>query len=149
MYRADQVRAGVEREYSGPKEDFLATLDMRFTIARATGEDLRRAAELTVRTSQLNTTGYTYSYEELDAFRESPGHELLVARLADRYGPYGTIGLVLVERGRDAWRIKLLLMSCRVMSRGWAASSSPICGSVPKRPGCGCCRSSCPTVATG
>jgi len=118
MYRADQVRAEVEREYSGPTEDFLATLDMRFTIARATEEDLRRAAELTVRTNQLNTTGYTYSYEELDAFRTSPDHELLVARLVDRYGPYGTIGLVLIERGSGAWRIKLLLMSCRVMSRG-------------------------------
>ncbi|MFC8274219.1 HAD-IIIC family phosphatase [Streptomyces sp. NPDC057271] len=118
MYRADQVRAEVEREHTGPQEDFLATLGMTFTIARAAEEDLQRAEELTLRTNQLNTTGYTYSYEELDAFRRSPDHELLVARLEDRHGPYGTIGLVLLERGRDAWRIKLLLMSCRVMSRG-------------------------------
>jgi FkbH-like protein len=118
MYRADQARGEVEREYTGPKEEFLATLDMAFTIAPAAEEDLRRAEELTVRTNQLNTTGYTYSYEELDAFRKSPDHELLVARLTDRYGPYGTIGLVLIERGTDAWKIKLLLMSCRVMSRG-------------------------------
>ncbi|UED83212.1 HAD-IIIC family phosphatase [Streptomyces profundus] len=118
MYRADQVRAEVEREHSGPQEEFLATLGMTFTIARATTDDLQRAEELTVRTNQLNTTGYTYSYEELDTFRQSPDHELLVARLEDRHGPYGTIGLVLLEREADAWRIKLLLMSCRVMSRG-------------------------------
>ncbi|MER6914835.1 HAD-IIIC family phosphatase [Streptomyces sp. NPDC000594] len=118
MYRADQVRSEAESDYTGPKEEFLATLGMTFTIAPAGEGDLQRAEELTVRTNQLNTTGYTYSYEELDAFRRSPDHELLVARLEDKHGPYGTIGLVLLEREPDAWRIKLLLMSCRVMSRG-------------------------------
>jgi FkbH-like protein len=41
-----------------------------------------------------------------------------VAKLTDKYGTYGTIGLALVEKQRDYWMIKLLLMSCRVMSRG-------------------------------
>jgi FkbH-like protein len=118
MYRADLHRAVNEREFTGPSQEFLETLGMVLTIAPAGEEDLRRAEELTVRTHQLNTTGRTYAYEELDAFRRSPDHELLVARLEDRHGPYGTIGLVLTERTADAWRIKLLLMSCRVMSRG-------------------------------
>jgi len=118
MYQADLVRGEFEKEFTGPRDGFLATLGMIFFIASAAEEDLRRAEELTVRTNQLNTTGYTYSYEELDAFRQSPDHELLVARLEDRHGPYGTIGLVLIERGDGAWKIKLLLMSCRVMSRG-------------------------------
>ncbi|MFJ8005319.1 HAD-IIIC family phosphatase [Streptomyces fagopyri] len=121
MYRADEERGRLETEFTGPTPEFLATLGMVFTVERAQEEDLRRAEELTVRTHQLNTTGYTYSYEELDAFRQSPDHELLVARLEDRHGPYGTIGLVLLERGTDTWRIKLLLMSCRVMSRGVGA----------------------------
>ncbi|MFV2196817.1 HAD-IIIC family phosphatase [Nocardiopsis sp. LOL_012] len=118
MYRADQVRQNVEDEFAGPQEAFLATLDMRLSISHAKEEDLKRGEELTVRTNQLNTTGYTYSYEELDAFRRSPDHELLVARLEDRYGPYGTIGLILLSLDGDVWTIKLLLMSCRVMSRG-------------------------------
>jgi FkbH-like protein len=71
-----------------------------------------------VRTHQLNTTGYTYSYEELDAFRQSPGHLLLIASLDDRHGSYGKIGLCLVECGAEIWSVKLLLMSCRVMSKG-------------------------------
>jgi GNAT superfamily N-acetyltransferase len=102
----------------GTKEEFLATLGMRFTLAPAAEEDLRRAEELTQRTNQLNTTGYTYSYEELDAFRLSDEHLLLVASLEDKYGSYGKIGLALAECGREAWEVKLLLMSCRVMSRG-------------------------------
>jgi FkbH-like protein len=91
---------------------------MRFDIAPAGVTDLARAAELTVRTNQLNTTGHTYSYEELEAFRTSEDHILLIARLDDRFGPYGNIGLALVAKQRDFWTIKLLLMSCRVMSRG-------------------------------
>jgi FkbH-like protein len=118
MYLADQRRDSVEREFEGPKEEFLATLGMVFTIGRAREEDLRRAEELTVRTNQLNTTGRTYSYEELDAFRRSPRHRLLVTSLRDNFGGYGKIGLALIECDEREWIIRLLLMSCRVMSRG-------------------------------
>jgi FkbH-like protein len=118
MYQSDIVRQNVEQEFVGTKEAFLATLQMVFMIAPAQTEDLQRAEELTVRTNQLNTTGYTYSYDELNAFRESDQHKLLIASLDDRYGNYGKIGLVLLECQPDSWTIKLLLMSCRVMSRG-------------------------------
>jgi FkbH-like protein len=118
MYLTDQVRKDAETTYIGPREEFLTTLDMRLEIAIAQESDLQRAEELTVRTSQLNTTGRTYSYDELDAFRRSKGHLLLITRLTDRYGPYGNIGLALVHISSAQWIVKLLLMSCRVMSRG-------------------------------
>lgn len=118
MYVSDIERDGAEKEFVGSSEEFLATLDMRFTIAVAKEDDLQRAEELTVRTHQLNTTGYTYSYDELNAFRQSDKHKLLVATLVDKYGTYGKIGLALIECQPEIWTIKLLLMSCRVMSRG-------------------------------
>lgn len=118
MYRGDAARNRVEQEYSGTSDEFLATLGMKFTVRHAEVDDLRRAEELTVRTNQLNSTGRTYSYEELDALRQSDDHVLLVASLTDKYGTYGTIGLALAERGRPAWHLHMLLMSCRVMARG-------------------------------
>lgn len=118
LYVADQSRRAAEDEFAGPAEEFLASLDMRFTIRRALPDDLLRAEELTVRTNQLNTTGRTYSRDELDALRRSEDHLVLVAELEDRFGPYGTIGLAVVERAAETWTINLLLMSCRVMSRG-------------------------------
>lgn len=121
MYRAAQRRTTAEEEFDGPQEGFLAGLDMRLRIAAARAEDLRRAEELTVRTHQLNATGRTYSYAELDALRTSDTHELLVVELTDRFGPYGTIGLVLLETGSHTWTLRLLLMSCRVLSRGIGA----------------------------
>jgi FkbH-like protein len=118
MYLADAERKRAEEQFVGPSEEFLATLGMELTIDRAREEDLKRAEELTVRTHQLNTTGYTYSFEELDAFRRSPNHLLLIAGLTDKFGAYGKIGLTLIEKAPSVWTIKLFLMSCRVMSRG-------------------------------
>lgn len=118
MYQSTIKRDQAEQAFIGPSEEFLATLEMNFTISTAQEDDLQRAEELTVRTHQLNTTGYTYSYDELDAFRRSDQHLLLTAGLDDKYGTYGKIGLALVECRPDVWTLKLLLMSCRVMSRG-------------------------------
>jgi FkbH-like protein len=119
MYQADIERQQAEEGFAGPSEEFLRTLEMRFTLGPCGEDDLQRAEELTLRTNQLNTTGYTYDYDELNAFRSSDDHVLLVAGLEDRYGTYGKIGLALMEKtAPELWTVKLLLMSCRVMSRG-------------------------------
>jgi FkbH-like protein len=118
MYRNDIKRNSAEQEFSGAGEEFLATLDMTFSISIAQESDLRRAEELTVRTHQLNTTGHTYSYDELNEIRQSDRYKLYISGLDDKYGTYGKIGLTLIECTPTVWTIKLLLMSCRVMSRG-------------------------------
>ncbi len=117
------VLSNIEREqaevaFAGLSAEFLATLGMVCTIEPAAESDLRRAEELTLRTNQLNSTGYTYDYDELNAFRQSPDHLLLIAGLDDKYGTYGRVGLALVDCQPEIWTLKLLLMSCRVMSRG-------------------------------
>jgi len=118
MYRAEMVRQDLEREFAGPKEQFLHTLDLSLSIFEPGPEDLDRASELTVRTNQLNATGVTYSTEALAKLVESDDHLVLMASLSDRFGDYGRIGLAVLDRRPDAWTIRLLLMSCRVISRG-------------------------------
>ena len=118
LYISDIQRNEAEEKYVGPSRSFLDSLNMTFEIKVASEEDLKRAEELTIRTHQLNTTGYTFSYQELNQFRQSDKHNLLVAKLNDKFGSYGTIGLSLVEKRDKYWMVKLLLMSCRVMSRG-------------------------------
>lgn len=118
MYLAEIERNAQEETFIGTQEAFLKSLEMVLTISPLKSEDLKRAEELTVRTNQLNTTGYTYSYEELDALRKLESHKLLIASLSDKYGSYGKIGLILMECHPDKWVLKLFLMSCRVISRG-------------------------------
>jgi len=116
MVQAEIARSASE-ESMAPAE-FLASLQMILTISDAGEEDLARVEELTVRTNQLNSTGYTYTHEELDDLRQSAGHRLVVAGLDDRYGTYGKVGLALVELHDDHWLLRVLLISCRVMARG-------------------------------
>jgi len=118
MYLEDQKRQSAEKEFIGPSQDFLASLNMEFKISLAKEEDLLRAEELTFRTNQLNSTGIHYSYDDLKHLVNSPNHHLWVCELTDKYGSYGKIGLALVEVQEDAWCIRLILMSCRTVSRG-------------------------------
>ena len=118
MYQADLNRQAAEQEFQGSAEEFLGTLNMRMGISRVTEADLRRVEELTVRTHQLNSTGYTYSYEELLALSQSPEHIFCICGLHDNYGDSGKVGLLLLEDQGEVLRLKLLIVSCRVMTRG-------------------------------
>ncbi len=118
MYMEEQKRQVDEQVYQGTPGEFLESLNMVFTISKAQESDLIRAEELTLRTNQLNSTGIQYSYDELKSLLDSPNHRLWICELNDKYGSYGKIGLVLVEIQDNAWVIRLLLMSCRVVSRG-------------------------------
>jgi FkbH-like protein len=118
MYIDQRERTVAEEEFVGPRVEFLSSLNMRFSIGKATEHDLRRAEELTIRTNQLNTTGKTYDYDELNELINSPRHELYICELQDKYGYQGKIGLALIEIEHDCHHLKLFIMSCRVMSLG-------------------------------
>lgn len=118
LYQKDALRAQAQEEFKGPQDAFLKTLDLALTLKPAQEADLFRAEELTIRTNQLNTTGVTYSVEQLRSLIASDSHQVIVAELEDRYGSYGAIGLLLISQQAERWCIDLFLMSCRVMSRG-------------------------------
>ena len=118
MYRADLMRQEAQREFSGNNEEFLKTLHMRLTVSPVTEEDLERVEELTVRTHQLNSTGYTYSFSELRELMTRPDWIFRVAALEDDYGDSGKVGIMLLKRQEKELVLKLLIVSCRVMSRG-------------------------------
>lgn len=118
MYQLDRLRDAEKERFDGPDEAFLSQLNLSFKVSKATASDLSRVEELIQRTSQLNTSGIVYSREALIRFIDSDQDELLVAQLDDRFGTYGKIGLCLVRKEASRWEIPLLIMSCRVVSRG-------------------------------
>ena len=122
MYVSDMSRDRAKAEFAGTDEAFMNTLDMHLTVDPVDEAQLRRVEELTLRTHQLNSTGYTYSYDELVSFIGSEKHEFYIAGLTDKYGDSGKVGLVLMEDAGDAYVLKLLIVSCRVMTRGVGAA---------------------------
>lgn len=117
MYINDEKRTQEEIKINNNNK-FLKSLGMSLVIKPAVMEDLARIEELTIRTHQLNATGYTYSYEELCELIHSPNYKIFVTELKDKYGTYGKVGIALLKLDEGSWTLKLLLVSCRVMSRG-------------------------------
>ncbi|MFC4564377.1 HAD-IIIC family phosphatase [Nocardiopsis mangrovi] len=135
MYQAGFRRDAERASFTGPDHDFLRSLESVLTLARATAPDLSRVEELTLRTSQMNATGVHYPDSLLRTLLADPAHEVLVATLTDRFGPHGAVGVVLVERHRPVWHLKLLATSCRVVSFGvgavivnWLVDQAARCG---------------------
>lgn len=118
LYRARFRREEAQAECEGLDEAFLRTLGLKMTIRRAARADLDRVAELTLRTSQMNATGVCYSVDDLGAALTDPQMDVMVADLVDSFGEYGTIAVVVLGRTGDAWRIKFLATSCRVVTVG-------------------------------
>jgi methoxymalonate biosynthesis protein len=121
MYQAGFQRDAERATFRGPDQDFLRSLEVAMTIGRATEAELGRVEELTVRTTQMNTTGVFYAEETLRTMVGSPDHEVLTVTITDRFGSYGAVGVVVLDRYPGVWHVKLLATSCRVVSLGAGA----------------------------
>ena len=81
-------------------------------------EDIRRAAQLTLRTNQFNFTTIRREEADLQALLSGGRHEIRTVRVRDRFGDYGLVGLLIAERGDREWTLDTFLLSCRVLGRG-------------------------------
>jgi methoxymalonate biosynthesis protein len=122
MYQAAARRDQYRNDFQGPDDAFLRSLDLRLRIERAAPEDLARAEELTLRTSQMNATGIHYPEAILRELCGDPDYEVMLVSLDDRFGSHGVVGIVLVEMNEAYWHLKLLATSCRVVSFGVGAT---------------------------
>lgn len=118
LYQNDLRLKEDEKRFCGTNEEFLKTLGMKLTVSKVRDGDLERVEELTRRTHQLNSTGRTFSFEELNRIKDDENYIFLIVSLENRYGDCGKVGLALMEKSDDAYTVKLLIMSCRVMSLG-------------------------------
>jgi FkbH-like protein len=127
LYLDARRRRSAEREFGGPRDDFLRYCQTEVSIAPAGQADAARLHELSVRTHQFNSAGQSTTEA---AFRVmigrpsketagSPARQLVTVRLRDRFGDDGIVGGCVTEQGEDGRAaVRLLMMSCRAMGRG-------------------------------
>jgi FkbH-like protein len=121
MYREEEGRRQVEAGFAGGRTDFLRWCEMRLDVGAAEAADLDRLAELGERTHRLNSAARRAGRDDVLRWFGTGG--LVRARLADRFGDYGLVGMVAVDRPAGAdWRVDLLAVSCRVEGRGVPAA---------------------------
>jgi FkbH-like protein len=118
LYLQRRSRQEEARAFGGSREDFLRYCGTRVTIAPAAVADLPRLHELSVRTHQFNSTGQTVGEAEFAGLLGSAGHQVVTVRLADRFGDDGMVGACVIVAASSAWRVPLLMMSCRALGRG-------------------------------
>lgn len=99
-------------------EEFIASLNLRVDVQPLAPERLPRAAQLTQRTNQFNTTTIRRTEGELAALEQTPGVRIFTAEVSDRFGDYGLTGLVIVFTRLNELYVDSLLLSCRVLGRG-------------------------------
>jgi len=117
MYQENAQRESFRAQTPSLK-DFIAGLLVRVETAEATEEQLGRASQLTFRTNQFNFTTIRRSVGEIRDFLKGGNTGCLVVRVADRFGDYGLVGVVMYETEADRFKLDTFLLSCRVLGRG-------------------------------
>ncbi len=99
-------------------EDYLASLDLTVTIARDDPARAARVSQLSQKSNQFNLTTLRYTPEDISRLIQDQAVTVYSLDVADRFGPAGTTGVVVVRREGQVAVIESLLMSCRVLGRG-------------------------------
>ncbi|MBK9170917.1 MAG: HAD-IIIC family phosphatase [Bryobacterales bacterium] len=97
---------------------FLAGLQLEVVLQPPDDASLPRVAQLTHRTNQFNFTTIRRTGSEIQALLADPRYRCLAARVTDRFGDYGIVGVVITVDAGEEVEVDTFLLSCRVLGRG-------------------------------
>jgi FkbH-like protein len=122
LQRADQYREEAQRELTKTHftniNDYLISLAMEIRLERFNAFNLPRIAQLIQRSNQFNLMTRRYGEAACEAMMKDPSLAPLTLRLADKFGDYGLISVVILKHAGEDLEIDEYLMSCRVLQRG-------------------------------
>jgi FkbH-like protein len=122
LQRADQYREEAQRELTKTHftdiNDYLTSLAMEIRLERFNAFNLPRIAQLIQRSNQFNLMTRRYGEAACEAMMKDPSLAPLTLRLADKFGDYGLISVVILKHAGEDLEIDEYLMSCRVLQRG-------------------------------
>ncbi|GAA4717657.1 HAD-IIIC family phosphatase [Phytohabitans rumicis] len=114
--RADRYRVEAQRRAARTEAPSLASfldgLGLVVDVRPMAPADAGRTAQLTQRTNQFNLTTVRRTAAELTTV------DVLVVEVADRFGSYGQVGVVVHGARGDRLAVETFLLSCRVLGRG-------------------------------
>lgn len=96
---------------------FLVDCKLRLVLQPVSASTLDRIHQLMGKTNQFNFTLDRPQQEMLQSLMEQ-GNCLYGAALTDRFGDYGLIGFIQLQRDGDSLKIANLALSCRALGRG-------------------------------
>ena len=118
-YKEQERRREAQQASGEGYHEFLRSSQLRLALRPVASGEASRVFELLQRSNQLNATLGRTTMDALDAYLADPGRYLLrVARLEDRFGDYGLVGVAACAIREDGLQILELAFSCRCAGRG-------------------------------
>ena len=115
----DQLRAAslkARPASSAGGEGYLKDLELKISIDRDAFKN-PRCLELINKTNQFNLTGERLSSAEWLSLAQSPDAFCLSAKLKDRFGDFGTVGVIAGSSNGTALVVRHFVVSCRAFGR--------------------------------
>lgn len=116
QYRANAARANASRGFTD-LTDFIRSLGIRISIAKADNFSIPRLAQMTQKTNQFNLTTHRYTEADINDFVRR-GDNVYCISVSDRFGDNGITGEMIVKRDGSKAEIDTFLLSCRILGKG-------------------------------
>lgn len=117
LYQENIAREDSRSEASS-FQHFIESLQLQVDIAPLDTALTERAAQLTQRTNQFNFTTIRRTTSEIHLICEGSDSHCLSVHVADRFGEYGFVGLMIFQTNNGVLNVDTFLLSCRVLGRG-------------------------------
>jgi FkbH-like protein len=117
QYQQEVKRVELQAQFKDADE-FLADLNMTAQVDGFEAFNTPRVAQLTQRSNQFNLRTVRYTEEDIKRIAASKHHVGMAFSLQDKFGDYGLIGVVILEKKSETFFIDTWIMSCRVLKRG-------------------------------
>jgi FkbH-like protein len=116
QYQQEAKRAELSASITN-MDDYLQSLDMIAKIEEISEINIERVAQLTQRSNQFNLRTKRYTSADIKNICSKPNHLIATVEMADKFGNYGLISVVIVEINEHVANIDTWIMSCRVLKR--------------------------------
>lgn len=118
QYQEEIARTTLQSVFAS-YDEYLESLEMKAVAKPFDAFHFPRIAQLTQRSNQFNLRTIRYTEAEIEQLAEDEDHLTLYFTLKDKFGDYGLISVVVMDKLTDTELfISEWLMSCRVLKRG-------------------------------
>jgi FkbH-like protein len=118
QYQEEALRNGLQKSFAN-EVSFLESLGMKAVVEPFNTFAIPRIAQLSQRSNQFNLRTIRYTEEDIRNIASSNRHFTLGFNLSDKFGDYGLIAFVILEKkDNNTLFIDSWIMSCRVLKRG-------------------------------
>ena len=116
QYQEEAKRVELSKSITN-MDDYLNSLEMTAKIGPFKKIDVERIAQLTQRSNQFNLTTIRFTSSEIERIMSDSNFLTVSTEIADKFGNYGLIGVVIIKIVGSIAMIDTWVMSCRVLKR--------------------------------